>query len=194
VSTQPTSFITPEQYLEIERKSEYKREYHQGEMFAMAGAPESREDIAGNVFAAFHREFRGGRSGCRVFSSNTRLYIPATGLYTYADVVAVCGERRYQDGRVRDTLLNPTLIVEVLSPSTEAYDRGQKFDHYKSVDSVRQYLLIAVNRIHADLFTRQSDNLWTLVSAAHLEDSLDLESVGCKLSMADVYENVDLAQ
>jgi Uma2 family endonuclease len=194
VSTQPTSFITPEQYLEIERKAEHKSEYYQGEMFAMAGAPKGHEDIAGNVFAAFHREFRVGRSGCRVYSSNTRLYIPATRLYTYADIVAVCGEQRYQDGRVPDTLLNPTLIVEVLSPSTEAYDRGVKFENYQSVESVRQYLLVAANRIHADLFTRQSDNLWTLLSANRLEDSLDLESIGCRLSLADVYENVDLQQ
>jgi len=192
VSTQPKTFITPEQYLEIERKAEYKSEYYRGEMFAMAGAQEGHNVAAGNVHTTLNLQFRG--RPCRVYTSDMRIHIPATGLYTYPDIAAVCGERKFQDGRVLDTLLNPTLIVEVLSPSTEAYDRGRKFEHYQSIDSLRQYLLVSSDRIRADLFTRQSDNLWTLVSASRLEDTLDLESIGCRLALTDVYENVDLPQ
>lgn len=192
MSTQPKTFITPEQYLEIERKAEYKSEYYRGEMFAMAGAQEGHNVAAGNVHTTLNLQFRG--RPCRVYTSDMRIHIPATGLYTYPDIAAVCGERKFQDGRVLDTLLNPTLIVEVLSPSTEAYDRGRKFEHYQSIDSLRQYLLVSSDRIRADLFTRQSDNLWTLVSASRLEDTLDLESIGCRLALTDVYENVDLPQ
>src|SRR5207244_9750321 len=107
---------------------------------------------------------------CRVYGSDMRIYIPVTGLYTYADVVAVCGERKFLDGRVPDTLLNPTLVVAVLSPSTEAYDRGRKFENYQSIESLRQYLLLASDRVHADLYTRQSDSVWTLVSTSRLEN------------------------
>jgi Uma2 family endonuclease len=112
-------------------------------------------------------------------------------LYTYPDIIVVCGEPRLQDGHF-DTLLNPTLIIEVLSPSTETYDRGKKFDHYKTLESLREYLLISSDRIHADLFTRRSDDRWLLSSADGLESSLDLESIGCHLALVDLYEKVDL--
>ena len=119
-----------------------------------------------------------------------RVHVPATELYTYPDVVAVCGERQFLDDR-QDTLLNPNLIVEVLSPTTEAYNRGRKFDHYRSIESLREYLLVASDRIHTDLFTWQPDGCWMLTSADRLEDSLDLQSVGCRLNLADLYEKVE---
>jgi Uma2 family endonuclease len=118
--------------------------------------------------------------------------MPATGLYAYPDVVAVCGEPRFLDDQ-DDTLLNPGLIVEVLSPSTEAYDRGRKFEHYTSIESLREYLLVASDRMRADLYTRQADGRWLLTSADKLEDSLALESVGSQLNLADMYEKVEFA-
>ncbi len=187
MSTHPKTFLTPEQYLEIERQAEFKSEYYQGEMFAMAGAREGHNLIAGNVFAAFHQQFRS--RPCRVYPSGMR--VNATGLLTYPDVVAVCGEPRFLDER-RDTLLNPTLLVEVLSPSTEAYDRGRKSEHYRSIESLQEYLLISADRIRVDLYTRQADGRWLLTSSDRLEDSLNLESIGCRLGIADVYEKVDL--
>lgn len=93
-----------------------------------------------------------------------------------------------------DTLLNPTLLIEVLSPSTEAYDRGRKFEKYQTIESLREYLLVASDRVHADLFTRQADGRWLLTSATRLEDSLELESVGCSLTLASLYEKVDLGE
>ena len=189
MSTQPKTFLTPEQYLEIERAAEYKSDYCDGEMFAMAGAGEAHNVLVGNLVADLHQQLRS--RPCRVYSNDMRVRVHATGLYTYPDVVVVCGERRFLDDR-RDTLLNPSLLIEVLSPSTEAYDRGRKFEHYRSIESLGEYLLVASDRVHADLYTRQPDGRWLLTSADRLEDSLDLESVGCRLALADLYEKVDL--
>ncbi len=112
-------------------------------------------------------------------------------VYTYPDVTAVCGEPQFLDG-TRDTLLNPTLIVEALSPSTEAYDRGRKFEHYKTLASLREYVLLSTDRVHADVYTRQPDNRWLLTSAGSLQDSLHLESIDVRLLLADLYEKVEL--
>jgi Uma2 family endonuclease len=189
VSTQPKTFLTPEEYLEIERKAEYKSEYCDGEMFAMAGAGEVHNLLVTNLVAGLHQQLRS--RPCRVYSNDMRVRVHATGLYTYPDVVVVCGERRFLDDR-RDTLLNPSLLIEVLSPSTEAYDRGRKFDQYRSIESLGEYLLVASDRVHVDQYTRQPDGRWLLTAASRLEDSLDLQSVGYRLALADLYERVDL--
>jgi Uma2 family endonuclease len=190
VSTQPKTFLTPEQYLEIERKAEYKSEYFNGEMFAMAGARLAHNLLVANLVAGLHRQFES--QPCLVLPSDMRVRVSATGLYTYPDVVGICDEPLFLDDQT-DTLLNPGLVVEVLSPSTEAYDRGRKFESYKSIESLREYLLVASDRIHADLYTRQADGRWLLTSADKLEDSLTLESVGAQLTMADLYDKVDLS-
>ena len=122
-----------------------------------------------------------------------RVRVSPDALYTYPDVVVVCGERQFLTEQ-KDTLLNPSLLVEVLSPSTEAYDLGRKFEHYRSIESLGEYLVVATDRIHADLFTRQADGSWLLRSASRMEDSLDLHSVGCRLTLADLYEKVELAK
>jgi len=189
VSTQPKTILTPEQYLEIEREAEYKSEYYQGEMFAMAGAQEAHNLLVANLVAGLHQQLRS--RPCRVYPSDMRVRVSATGLYTYPDVVVVCGEPRFLDEQ-QDTLLNPSLVVEVLSPSTEAYDRGRKSEHYRLIESLGEYLLVASDRLHADLYTRQPDGRWLLTSAGRLEDSLDLESAGCRLALVDLYEKVGL--
>ena len=190
VSTQPNSFLTPEQYLEIERKAEYKSEYFNGEMFAMAGAKRVHNLIVSNLVARLNQQFRS--RPCEVYPSDMRVHVPATGLFTYPDVIGVCGSPHFIDDR-EDTLLNPGLIVEVLSPSTEAFDRGRKFEQYKSIESLREYLLVASDRMHADLYTRQPDGRWMLTSADTLESVLTLESVGAQLNLADLYEKVEFA-
>ena len=191
VSTQPKTLITPEQYLEIERKAEYKSEYYQGEMFAMSGAGIPHNRLVGNLFAALHQQLRS--RACSVFSNDVRVFVSLTGLYTYPDVVAVCGELHVLDTQ-RDTLLNPSLIVEVLSPSTEAYDRGRKFEQYKSIESFQEYLLIASDHMHIDLIARQADGRWLIASASRPDDWLELSSIGCRIKVADLYEKVNLGE
>lgn len=190
MSTRPKSFLTPEQYLEIDRQAERKSEYWQGEVFAMSGAAEPHNLAMSNVHGQFYVQLRS--SACRTYSNDMRVRVNATGLYTYPDIVVVCGTPQFLDAR-RDTLLNPTLIVEVLSPSTEAYDRGRKFELYQSLDSLQQYLLVASERVHADLFTRQPGGQWLLRGAASLDDAIDLDSIGCRVSLRDCYERVEFA-
>jgi Uma2 family endonuclease len=190
LSTQPKTFVTPEQYLEIERKAERKSEYYNGEMFAMAGAKEGHNLLVANLVAGLSEQFRS--RPCLVFLCDMRVRVSATGLNAYPDVIAVCRKPRFLDAQ-QDTLLNPDLVIEVLSPSTEAYDRGRKFEQYKAIESLREYLLVASDRVHADLYTRQVDGRWLLTSADRMEDSLVLESVGAQLTIADLYEKVELS-
>ena len=189
MSTQAVSFLTPEQYLEIERKAERKSEYWNGEMFAMAGGTEPHNLVASNTASLAHAQLRS--KPCRVYHSDMRIRVLTTGLDTYPDIVIVCGERLFLDGN-RDTLLNPKVIVEVLSPSTEAYDRGRKFEHYRQIESLEQYLLLSQDRMQAELFSRQPSGQWLLTFATHPEEFVELSSVGCRLSLAECYEKVDL--
>jgi Uma2 family endonuclease len=182
-------FLTPEQYLEIERKAKFKSEYYNGEMFAMSRAREPHVLIVGNAVFKLRLQLRSGL--CRQYFNDMRVRVSAMGLYTYPDIAVVCGERQFLDDR-RDTLLNPTLIIEVLSESTEAYDRGKKFEHYRSLPSLRDYLLVASDHISVELFTRQADGHWVLSEAHKAEDIIGLDSIGAQLRMADLYEDVEL--
>jgi Uma2 family endonuclease len=188
MATHPKTYLTPEQYLEIERKAEFKSEYYQGEMFAMSGAREGHNLIVLNLAAELRQQLR--KSPCRAYVNDMRVRVHATGMYTYPDAIVVCGEPQFLD-ETRDTLLNPSLIVEVLAPSTEFYDRVRKFEHYRSVESVSEYLLVSSERARAELYTRQSDGRWLLTTANRLQDSLELQSVGVHLALSDLYEKVD---
>jgi Uma2 family endonuclease len=191
MSTQSKSHLTEEQYLEIERKAEFKSEYYRGEMFAMSGAREPHILIAGNAFGELRQQLR--RRPCRAYSNDMRVRVTPVGLYTYPDVVIVCGEPKFLDEN-RDVLLNPTVIIEVLSESTEAYDRGQKFELYRALESLAEYLMISSRRISADLFTRQVDGGWLLTAKSNLEGSIELKSVDCQLLMSDLYDKVEFVR
>ena len=188
MSTLPKAFISPEKYLELDRAAEYKSEYYDGEMFAMAGAPEGHTLVAANVLASLHAQLRA--RPCRAYGSDMRVQIRPHGRYAYPDVTVVCGQPEFTDGR-RDVLINPTVIVEVLSPSTANFDRGFKFDAYTAIASMREYVLIEPSRVSLDVFTRQPNGRWLLAKALRLEDTIDLESIGCQLALSDVYEKVD---
>ena len=188
MASQAIPFLSPEQYLEIERQAEQRSEYWQGQMFAMSGATRSHNLIAVNTVRQAGNQLRG--SSCELYAQDMRVLAAKTRLYAYPDIVFVCGPPQFLEDR-QDTLLNPTLIIEVLSPSTEAYDRGRKFERYRTIESLRQYLLIAQDRIQADLYTRQSEEQWVLTSFSGREDFVELESVGCRLSLAECYERVD---
>ena len=189
MSAQSQTFLTPEQYLEIERRAETRSEYWRGAMFAMAGASRDHSLLKTNLVAALGQQLR--KRPCEVYSSEMRVWIPATGLYTYPDVIVVCGEPRFTDDYA-DTLINPAFLAEILSPSTEAYDRGRKFEHYRAVESLQEYLLVAQDRLHVDLYARQPDGTWLLREAARSEEVPELKSIGCQLPLADLYEKVHL--
>ena len=186
MSAEPHRRVSLEDYLAAERQAETKNEYLNGEVFAMSGASREHNLIVWNLSAALHAQLRG--RGCEAYVGDMRVHIPATGLYTYPDVAVVCGEPRFEDGEL-DTLLNPTLLVEVLSPSTEGYDRGKKAAHYRTLDSLREYLLVS-QELRVELFTRQEDGHWLLSEASRLEETVTLGSIGCTLRLADVYERI----
>ena len=139
MSLQPKPRLTPEDYLALERSADFKSEYFDGEIFAMTGASEPHNTIVANTLSEIRQQLK--KRPCKVYANDMRVKVDPTGLYTYPDVVVVCGKARLEDAHL-DTLLNPTLIVEVLSDSTEAYDRGRKFEHYRKLESLAEYVLI----------------------------------------------------
>ncbi|MCP4340348.1 MAG: Uma2 family endonuclease [Desulfobulbaceae bacterium] len=182
-------YINPEDYLEMERKAEYKSEYFDGEIFAMSGASRKHNLITGNVLAAIHRQIR--NRNCEAYASDMRVKLSPTGLYTYPDVVIVCGEPLFDDDYL-DTLLNPAVIVEVLSKSTEHYDRGKKFENYRTLGSLSDYLLIAQNRVGVEHYFRQSHNQWLFSEYKDMQETISIDSVKCELAIKEVYEKVEL--
>ena len=185
MSSQPKTNYTPEEYLALERSDPQRNEYFNGEIFAMGGASEKHNLIVGNVFASLHAQMRG--KPCKVYSSDMRVKIDQTGLYTYPDVVALCSEAKFDDEQ-QDTLLNPAVIIEVLSKSTEGYDRGEKFAHYRQIDSLVEYVLISQDKNRIEHYVRQSDNQWLMSEAVQPHERVELVSIQCTLLMADVYD------
>ncbi len=177
---------TPAEYLALERKAPTKSEYINGQIYAMSGASEAHNLITLNVAAEIRSQLRGRR--CRVYASDMRVKVSETGMYTYPDVAAVCGEPHFEDSHV-DTLVNPTIVVEVLSPSTEAYDRGEKFAHYRRLDSLMEYVLVAQDTARVEHFVRQDDG-WLFSEMSDLDGTLRLTSIDCVVALRDIYENV----
>ncbi len=182
----PRRRVSVEDFLALERQSEERHEYLDGEVFAKGGASWNHCLLVGNVFAALHAQLQDG--DCFVQTSDLRVRIPATDLFTYPDVV-VCGEPLFDDSEL-DTLLNPTLIVEVLSKSTEDYDRGRKFAHYRTVDALVEYVLLAQDRVHAERFTRHAKDRWELWETDSLDQRLELPAIGCRLELREIYRLV----
>ena len=190
MSTPPKPHLTPAEYLRVERSADRKHEYHDGELFAMGGASRAHALIVTNLVATLAGQLRG--RPCSVYSNDLRVKISRTGLYTYPDVLIACGEQRFDDEH-QDTLLNPVVIIEVLSPSTESYDRGKKFAHYRTLDSLQEYVLVAQDEPRIEHYARQPDGNWLLREASYLTEEVALPCVGCTLRLADVYAEVPLA-
>ena len=188
MASRPNPFLTPEEYLDIERKAEFKSEYYHGEMFAMAGGSPRHAWIIANLIYELVRQLKG--RPCRVYPSDLRLRVSPTGLYTYPDVMVVCGEPQYADDQ-KDTLLNPVVILEVLSDSTRDYDRGRKFQFYRTLPSLLEYLTVAQDAPHIEQWTRQEENRGLLSEFNDLSQSIQLTSIDCVLSLAEVYDKVD---
>jgi Uma2 family endonuclease len=184
--------LTEAEYLEIERAATTKSEFYNGRMFAMSGAKLEHVLITGNIAAELRASLR-GRS-CRVLPNDMRVKVSASGLYTYPDVSVVCGEPILEDER-GDTLLNPVLIVEVLSPSTEAYDRGDKFAQYQWIESLQEYVLVSQDRCRIERYIRHEEEKdWLYTAVSEPSGSITLASIGCELALAEVYYQVDLPE
>jgi Uma2 family endonuclease len=183
--------LTPQQYLEIERSAETKSEFFDGEMFAMSGGSRKHSLIAMNMGSALNQHLAG--QPCEVYGSDLRVKSEATGLYTYPDVTVACGDLRFEDER-EDTLLSPTIVVEVLSPSTELYDRGFKFQHYQQIESLREYVLVSQKRPRVEHFQRQPDGRWLFTVTQGLDEVLALPALGCELALRVIYQHVHFDQ
>jgi Uma2 family endonuclease len=181
-------FISPETYLERERKAEFKSEYLEGEIYAMAGGSPRHSHITANVIGALWARLQG--KPCRVLSSDMKVRASREGLYAYPDVSVVCGEMQFHDEH-EDVLTNPIVIVEVLSPSTEAYDRGKKFHQYQQIATLQHYLLVAQDTPCIDHYFRQDDGFWRVETVMGLDGQVVLNSLDIALALAQVYEKVD---
>lgn len=189
MTLQPKPCYSFDAYLTAERAElDIRHEYVAGEVFAMTGATESHNIIVGNINRELGSQLKGRL--CRVYANDMRVRIEGADAGKYPDVAAICGERLFYDQR-RDVLLNPSLIVEVLSESTEAYDRGEKFAVYRRLPSLREYLLISQRRMRAELFMRQGDGDWLLTEYSDPMESVPLASIDCRLSLAEVYDKVE---
>ncbi len=187
MSALPKNKLTAAEYLTIERKAQFKSEFFNGEMFAMAGASRKHNFIKGNLDGELYARLKGGP--CRTVSSDQRVKVDRTGLFTYPDIVILCGPGEY-DPADEDTLLNPVAIIEVLSPSTEKYDRGAKFRNYQQIPSLTEYVLVAQDEAVCERFVRLPDGSWALVSFVGLVATLALTAVPVQIALANVYAGV----
>ena len=189
MSTQPVPTLTPERYLEIDRAAEFRSEYLNGEMFAMSGASYSHVSICASLIMLLKQQLRG--SACHVLPIDMRLLCRAPDrVFTYPDVAVACRPLRWLDDR-QDTLTDATVIVEVLSPSTKNYDRGEKFRYYRSLPSFAEYLLIEQDAIRVEHHVRQLDGSWLFRETTTPGARVELAAIGCHLDLGAVYEDIE---
>ncbi len=189
------SGISEAEYLEYEMASEIKYEYYQGEIFAMAGASREHNLITANIIGELRNQLK--KKPCRLYPSDMRLQIETTGLYTYPDVMVVCGEEKFLDEKENTllrqssvTLLNPDIIIEVLSDSTEGYDRGVKFSHYRKLRSLKEYVMISQRIRKIERYFRNEDQQWVLTETDDEHPAIILEAIDCKLDISEVYDKI----
>ncbi|HZT58930.1 MAG TPA: Uma2 family endonuclease [Pyrinomonadaceae bacterium] len=182
----PSHYFSPEEYLSLERRAEFKSEYFDGVIYAMAGGSERHNLITGNLVTELNIRLR--ERPCRVYPSDMKVRMPNSKRFFYPDVSVVCGEPQFAD-EVKDVLLNPILIVEVLSESTEAFDRGKKFSSYQQIESLREYLLVAQDEFVVEHYLRQEDG-WLYTKANGLDTSLVLPALDCQIALSDIYNKV----
>jgi Uma2 family endonuclease len=184
MSTAALSRVTPEEYLALERNARFKSAYIDGRIIAMSpGGSFAHNHITGNVYAGLLSRFAG--RGCHVFMSDVKVRFGPGTNYTYPDVMALCGTPQGQD-EFKDVLTNPAIIVEVLSPSTEAYDRTEKLSRYQTINSLREYVLITQDEVKVELYTRHEE-FWSLVVQTDLDAEISFSSIGCRISLREIY-------
>jgi Uma2 family endonuclease len=190
MSLHSVALITPEQYLDADRKAEYKSEYYQGVVYAMAGGSPVHSLIIGNLAGELRQAVKKRR--CFVYPTELRLRVTPLGLYTYPDIMVVCGDPLFCDDQ-KDTVTNPVLIVEVLSKSTEGHDRGFKFSQYRKVESLQEYILVSQHEPRIERYLRQPGDQWLLTESSGLDRSLQIESLACTIPLAEIYDKVEFA-
>ena len=190
MSAIPKTKLTPEEYIEFERKSEERHEYFDGEIFSRTVANRNHCIINGNLGGLLWQNYKGDNFD--FYLSKMRVFVPETGLYTYPNLVVVCGEPLFQDD-VFDTLLNPILLIEVLSDSSESYDRGKNFQHYRSIESLREYILVSQDEAQIEKYVKQGDGFWVLSEAFGLDAKIKLNSIDCEIALSEVYDKVNFS-
>ena len=189
MATEPLQSLSPQDFLAFEREAETKHEYAGGEVLAMTGASERHNLIVANLIAGLHSQMVD--RPCRVYPSDMRVAVSASGPFYYPDIVALCAAPRFLDEE-DDTLLNPSVLVEVLSPSTEAFVRGPKFSDYRTIESVQEIVIVAQDAMRVEHFARQDDGHWLLTDHASPESVLEIPAVRCRLELARVYAKTEL--
>ena len=190
IAAEKKTMLTVEAYLERERVAPFRSEYADGEVFAMSGGTVQHNVIAVNLSAELRQQLKD--RPCYVFSSDLKIWIAAADTFTYPDVSALCGEIEYRDDG-QDVITNPSLIAEVLSDSTEAYDRGEMFARYRTLPSFREYLLLSQKRMRAELYVRQEDGSWILKVFEAPDDVVEMASIHCSVHLGDLYHKVTFA-
>jgi Uma2 family endonuclease len=179
-----------EGYLALEMKADYKSEYFRGEIFMMAGATPNHNRIKENLSIEIGIGLKNKKS-CRSYSSDQRIHIPENSLYSYPDIVVVCGSNKYAE-KDKNTIINPAVLIEVLSESTGAYDRGDKFRFYRDIESLKEYILVNSINVGVEVYRRTEDNHWLLAEDAYkLSDSITIQSIDATLHLSDLYEGTD---
>ncbi|HKS22350.1 MAG TPA: Uma2 family endonuclease [Thermoanaerobaculia bacterium] len=188
MSTPESALVSPTEYLEIERNSEIRHEYVNGRMYEMSGASDAHSLIGWNLIRVLSNQI--GDRPCRVYYGDMRVKVSPTGMYTYPDIAALCDKPRLENFKGIDTLLNPSVIIEVLSHTTESYDRGDKFEHYRRLESLQEYVLVPQHRMRVEQFVRDGAD-WRLSELSDPQALLRLAPIGCEISLADIYRGVE---
>ncbi|OCR00204.1 hypothetical protein BCD67_21260 [Oscillatoriales cyanobacterium USR001] len=180
-------YYSPEEYLALEEVADYKSEYIDGEIYPMTGGSTNHNKIAGNFYAELNISFK--KLDYEVYMGDVRLWIPKRRIYTYPDVMVVVGEPEYYNNRT-DTITNPKVIVEVLSKSTQGYDKSEKFDYYRSIPTVEEYILIHQNKVYVEQFYKTGKKRWSFGEYDAEDEAIALNSVPFQISLTDVYNKV----
>ncbi len=188
MSQPAVKYLTEKEYLAFESSALYKHEYYKGEIFAMSGASFKHNLIESNLRLALGNFLKGKK--CKQFGSNLRIHIPSNTLYTYPDIIVICDDPVFVDDEF-DTITNPAIIVEILSPSTSSYDRGAKFELYRDISTLKEYVLIDSKKVHVVVYARNNDNTWTLSETKNSDDNINLHSIDFTALVAEIYDGFD---
>lgn len=189
--TAKKTLLSPDEFLEMEEKSDTKHEYYRGEIFNLAGASIAHNTIVSNCVSGLHTSFR--NKSCRVYSNDLKVRIEAVDLFTYPDILVICGKPQLYKDR-DDTVMNPVLIVEVLSESTKNYDRGEKFEFYRQIASLQDYILIDQYKLHVEHFSLGAENKWVLSEYSDRNDIVRAPAVDFDITLAAIYERVEFSK